>query len=215
MKISVPRELQRGVLEYGPTFVGAGLWAFAMFPQQLSWVREIYGRSFGSIAALYDRWTEVEGYGEALDEALWEIREIPSNILDLATGTGFAARRLKRLYPSAEVTGVDISPEMVAVAQHDAVADGVSVDFQVADISDLPFEDETFDLVVLQNSLPQSDEMMRVLTKDGKALVIVSLGGPWVALAWPALAMRFTDAGATQAWGKRAGLGFFGVVTKD
>lgn len=212
--MKIPSELKRAALTYAPAFIGPGIWAWAKFPEQLRWASDLYGRAFGYLSVFYDTWTEVEGYGDAFDEALLEIREIPSKILDVATGTGYVARRLKRLYPTAEVSGIDISGEMVAVALHDAIADGVDVDFQVGDASDLPYPDNHFDLVVLQNSIPYIEEMMRVLTPGGRAIVIISIGGPWVSLAWPALAEQFGAAGGESIWGRRAGPGFFGVAVK-
>ena len=207
-------DVRRTALTYGPAFLAPGLWAWAKFPEQLNWASDLYGKVFGYLAAFYDTWTEVEGYGEALNEAVNEIRTVPGHILDIATGTGYAARRLKRLFPSSEVTGVDISAEMVSVAKHDAIADGVDVLFEVGDAADLPYADNYFDLVVLQNSIPYIEEMMRVLKPGGRAIVVVSVGGPWVSLSWPTLAERFEQAGAQEVWGRRAGPGFFGIATK-
>lgn len=207
----IPSELKQVALTYGPAFMAPGLWAWAKFPEQLQWASELYGKAFGYLAAFYDTWTEVEGYGDAFGEALLEIRKPPSRILDVAAGTGYIARSLKRLFPSAEVSGVDISPEMIAVAKHDAIADGVDVEFRVADAANLPFPDNYFDLVATQNSIPYVEEIMRVLTAGGRAIFIVSIGGPWVSLAWPALAKRFEAAGAENVWGRLAGPGFFGV----
>jgi SAM-dependent methyltransferase len=212
MRIS--SELKKAALTYGPAFVAPGMWAWAKFPEQLRWASDLYGKAFGYLAAFYDTWTEVEGYGDAFEEALLEIRGVPKKMLDVATGTGYVARRLKRLYPAAEVSGIDISGEMVGVAQHDAVADAVIVDFKVGDAADLPYPDNDFDLVILQNSIPYVEEMMRVLRPGGRALFVISIGGPWISLAWPALAEKFEVAGAESVWGRRAGPGFFGVAVK-
>jgi SAM-dependent methyltransferase len=212
--MSMSSELKRAALTYGPAFVAPGMWAWAKFPEQLRWASDLYGKAFGYLAVFYDTWTEVEGYGDAFEEALLEIRGIPEKVLDVATGTGYVARRLKRLFPSAEVTGIDISGEMVAVAKHDAVADAVDVNFRVGDAAELPYPDNYFDLVVLQNSIPHTDEMMRVLVPGGKAILIISIGGPWVSFAWPAVGELFEAAGAESVWGRRAGPGFFGVALK-
>ena len=212
--MNLSSELKKAALTYAPAFVAPGLWAWAKFPEQLRWASDLYGKTFGYLAAFYDTWTEVEGYGDAFEEALLEIRGIPEKVLDVATGTGYVARKLKRLYPTAEVSGIDISSEMVGVAQHDAVADAVTVDFKVGDAADLPYPDDNFDLVVLQNSIPYVEEMMRVLKPGGRAVVVISIGGPWISLSWPALAKRFEEAGAESVWGRRAGPGFFGVAVK-
>lgn len=215
MKVSLPPGVTRAVLTYGPAFVGPAIWAYSRFPGRLAWATDAYGKMFGYLAAFYDDWTRVEGYGEPLDAALLEIPGIPSRILDLATGTGFVARRMKRLYPSAKVTGVDISEAMISVAQHDAVADGIDVTFEVADTSSLPFEDGAFDLVLMQNSIPFPAEMMRVVAPGGRLVFAVSFAGPWGMLAWNSLSRALLEAGATEARARRAGAGFYGVAFKS
>lgn len=206
--------VREALMEYGPAFVGAGLWAFAKFPGQLHWAARFYGRSFGLLASLYEDVTEVEGYGAAMNAAVGEIRNIPRRVIDLATGTGYGARVLKRLYPASQVTAVDVTGEMVSVARHLASAERLDINFEVADNSDLPFEDGSFDLVVLQNSLPYPEEMLRVTSPGGMALFVVSWAGPWVQAAWPAIAGRMEAAGASETRGRRASPGFYGVARK-
>jgi ubiquinone/menaquinone biosynthesis C-methylase UbiE len=166
------------------------------------------------VSPLYDELTEVEGYGEALEQALLDLRGVPARILDLGTGTGYAARRLKRQYPNAEVIGVDASPEMVAIARHNAEAEELDIQFEVGDAAKLRFEDAAFDLVLSQNTPPFCDEMLRLLRPRGKALLVYSFGGPWVELAWSPVARRLERSGASHARGKRAGFGFYGIARK-
>lgn len=214
MQIPLPADLTKKALTYGPAFVGAGIWLLARYPEQLKWAEDGYAKSFGAIATLYDEWTNVDGYGEAFDEAIDETRATPKRILDLATGTGFAAKRLARRFPDAEVVGIDLSEEMIAVAQHQVVAEDLNIRFEVMDSRDLDFTDETFDLVTLLNSIAYPEEMLRVLKPSGRAVVAYSFAGPWVAMAWPALQTRFEAAGAEYVWGSRAGSGFYGVARK-
>lgn len=212
--ISARDQLGRLMLTYGPVILAPGLWAYAKFPSRLRWTGDMFARIFGLAAAFYDEWTNLPGYGEPLDEALSELPSVPARILDLATGTGYVARRLKRTYPQGEVIGVDVAPNMVAMAKHDAVAEGLDIHFEVADNSALPFDDESFDLVVIQNAFPFLDEMSRVLSPGGTLLIVWSFGGPWVALAWPAMAGRLEQTGAGKTWGQRAAAGFYGMATK-
>lgn len=212
--MQIDTKLVKPALTYLPAFVGAAVWGFARHPDKLTWASDLYGRSFGTIAGLYEEWTKLEGYGEPLDAALEELRTIPRTILDLATGTGYVARLLKRKFPEAEVTGTDISEEMVGVAQHNALGEGLQIGFERADGKDLPFADGRFDLVVLQNSIVYPEEMMRVVAPGGRALIAYSFAGPWVKLAWPALASKLEDAGAEHTWGDTRGMGFFGVARK-
>jgi SAM-dependent methyltransferase len=208
-------KLVKPALTYGPAFLAPAVWAFANYPEEMGWVAGAYGKTFGVLASLYEDWTKVQGYGEALDRALEEIRTPPARALDVATGTGFVARTLKRRFPDTEVTGVDITSNMISIAQHQAVADGLDIDFRVADSADLPFDAETFDLVIVQNSIPYAEELMRVTAQGGRTLVVFSFGGPWVNLAWPSLGKRFYEAGAEYLWAATEGAGFYGVARKS
>ena len=83
----------------------------------------------------------------------------PTRVLDVGTGTGVAALAVAEWFPAADVTGVDLSPAMVAQAE----AKRGRPHFRVADASRLPFADTSFDLVVLMNAIPFFDELARVL----------------------------------------------------
>jgi len=67
-------------------------------------------------------------------------------ILDVGTGTGRAALWLARA--GAQVTGIDASEEMLAVARGRAATEGVSVRFQTGDAHALAFPDGSFDAAV-------------------------------------------------------------------
>ena len=78
--------------------------------------------------------------------------EVPStkskvHVLDIGTGSGCIAIALKKAHPEWQVTGIDISPEAIAVAKENALRNDAEVNFLVADI----FSDEigeTFNLIV-------------------------------------------------------------------
>ena len=57
-------------------------------------------------------------------------------VLDVGTGSGCIAIALKKAHPSWSVTGIDISPEAIAIARENARRNNVDVNFQVADIFD-------------------------------------------------------------------------------
>src|SRR5437870_9910741 len=162
-----PSILRGLLLSYAPAVLSPALWAFATAPERLTWTTQVSSRIFSAVSPLYDELTGVDGYGEALEQALLDLRGMPARILDLATGTGYAARRLKRQYPNAEVIGVDASAEMVAIARHNAKAEDLGIQFGVVAAAKLGLEHAGWDLVVSQNATPFRDEIWRLLRRSG------------------------------------------------
>ena len=70
------------------------------------------------------------------------------NVLDIGTGSGCIAIALKKAHPSWSVTGIDISPEAIAIARENARRNKVEVNFQVADIFDFNEETPKFEEIV-------------------------------------------------------------------
>lgn len=66
--------------------------------------------------------------------------------LDVACGTGNAAVRAAEA--GAQVTGVDLTPELFDAARLEAAQAGVTVDWVQGDAEELPFEDDSFDVVL-------------------------------------------------------------------
>ncbi|HMA24651.1 MAG TPA: class I SAM-dependent methyltransferase, partial [Gemmatimonadaceae bacterium] len=93
---------------------------------------------FGRIAKGYER-----GAAEFIARLGLEPGE---RVLDVACGTGNLAVPAARA--GASVTGVDIAPNLVAQAKARAVAEGLSISFEVGDAEQLPYEDGVFDTVV-------------------------------------------------------------------
>jgi SAM-dependent methyltransferase len=65
--------------------------------------------------------------------------------LDLATGTGEIAVRAAQ--GGADVTGLDLAPDLIEAAKERASAAGVEVAFDVGDAESLPYDDASFDTV--------------------------------------------------------------------
>ena len=98
----------------------------------------------------------------------------PGRILDVATGTGDLALELQRSCPDADVMGADFCEEMLAIARDRGLKESL-----VADGLELPFEDDSFDVVTVAFGLRNmSDwkgglqEMARVLRPSGLLLVL-------------------------------------------
>jgi len=112
----------------------------------------------------------------ALDLALEDVPS-PGRVLDLGTGTGVVALALAERYPEAAVVGIDLSPGMIDEART-KVPPGLAsrVRFEVGDASALACADGEFDLVVLSNMIPFSDELARVTAPGGMLVLSFSRG---------------------------------------
>ncbi len=69
-------------------------------------------------------------------------------ILDIGTGSGCIALSLKQRHPAWQVTGIDISPEAIAVARENATCNHLDVRFIQHDIFSANFPLLNYDLVV-------------------------------------------------------------------
>jgi len=67
-------------------------------------------------------------------------------VLDVAAGTGNAS--LPAAQAGAEVTASDLTPELLEAGRHRAEAAGLALQWVQADAEDLPFDDESFDVVI-------------------------------------------------------------------
>ncbi len=67
-------------------------------------------------------------------------------VLDVATGTGWSARNVART--GASVTAIDISDELLAAARDLSQHVHPPIDFRIADVERLPFEDGAFDGII-------------------------------------------------------------------
>jgi SAM-dependent methyltransferase len=112
-----------------------------------------------------------------LAAGLLHVRPEPERALDIGTGLGDGALLVAREFPHARVRGVDLSEEMVRRAQARIGLDPEGrVAFKVADASNLPFEDDSFDLVTQLNMPPFFNEIARVLRPGGFIVIAASWG---------------------------------------
>jgi ubiquinone/menaquinone biosynthesis C-methylase UbiE len=110
--------------------------------------------------------------------------------LELGCGTGFFLLNLVQAGVIAEGHVTDLSPRMVEVAVRNAGSLGFSVEGRVADAEALPYDDDTFDLVVghaVLHHIPDLDtamrEVLRVLKPGGRFVFAgePTEKGDWVA----------------------------------
>ncbi len=100
----------------------------------------------------------------------------PGTILDVGCGTGKLLRSASQRFPAAKLVGVDAAIEMVKQARS-STPDG-TIQFQQATAEELPFLNDSFDLVFStmtfhhwQNQKRGAAEVARVLTPNGRWLL--------------------------------------------
>lgn len=114
-------------------------------------------------------------------------------VLDIGTGPGLLALELvPHVTPDGHVTGIDVSGDMLAVAEHHRrqLADAALLTFREGDATALPFADSSFDAIAstqvfeyvadVERAL---DEAHRVLRSGGRLLV---LDTDWDSIVWHA-----------------------------
>lgn len=139
-------------------------------------------RKYNWIAPVYDLFgllVESKARRRALE--MIDIRG-GENILEVALGTGLNFVEMLRRNPNGWVFGIDISPKMLKKAQKRIAKTGrKNYTLRLCDCRHLPFEENTFDIVVneyLLDILPSSDfipilsEFKRVLKQGGKMVLV-------------------------------------------
>ena len=93
-------------------------------------------------------------------------------VLDVAAGTGNAS--IPAAQRGANVTASDLTPELLDAGRERAKAAGVELEWAVADAEHLPFEDESFDIVMSAIGVmfaphhgAAADELVRVCRPGG------------------------------------------------
>ncbi|MBT4489464.1 MAG: methyltransferase domain-containing protein [Rhodospirillaceae bacterium] len=132
-------------------------------------------REYSHLADRYeDKWAF---YVEAtVRETMYRLPpDLGHRVLDIACGTGALLRAVRAAYPAAELTGTDLSPEMLAQARKNLPAE---VALHTASADDLPFPDDCFDTVVTTSAFHYFQlpfdvlrEVHRILRPGGRLIL--------------------------------------------
>ncbi|MFZ1382480.1 MAG: class I SAM-dependent methyltransferase [Scrofimicrobium sp.] len=131
---------------------------------------------FDAVAPNYDFTNDLISLGQVF---IWRravnqaIKVGPGDqVLDVAAGTGTSSMALRKT--GAQVVAVDLSPGMIEVGR----TRNPEIDFVLGSVTDLPFEDDSFDAVTISFGLRNVDqvnealsEMVRVTRPGGVVLV--------------------------------------------
>ncbi|ORX85170.1 putative methyltransferase type 11 [Anaeromyces robustus] len=117
---------------------------------------------------------EIEKYGEF------------ETLLDAGCGTAPMISLLKEKYPNKKYTGIDLSPKMIEQAKKKNLE---NTEFIVGDCENLPFQDNSFDIVINSHSFHHYpnvqdffNEVYRVLKPNGKLILRDHTGNKLVQL---------------------------------
>lgn len=152
---------------------------------------------FSGIAGSYDRFNLLSSMG--IDRA-WRKRAVAlsrlkqgDRVLDLCAGTGDLTLAYAASGLPSQVVGTDFVAEMLSVAQSKIARrlPAVPVSFSQADAQDLPFEDDSFDVVSVAfgvRNLPDRSanfrEVRRVLRPGGRYVVLEFSRPPFAPFRW-------------------------------
>ncbi|MEL6927489.1 MAG: class I SAM-dependent methyltransferase [Cyanobacteria bacterium J06600_6] len=110
-----------------------------------------------------------QSYHQALQT---QITAAPQSILDLGCGIGMSTQALQDIYPQAQVTGVDLSPYFLAVAQYRSRQHGSQIKWRHCAAEATGLGDRSFDLVsacLMFHELPTS--AAQAIIKEARCLL--------------------------------------------
>lgn len=138
-------------------------------------------------------------YAGLVDQALPEITMIghtgPLKVLDAGIGTGaFAAAFAARCPSELELTGVDVSNEMLRQAERHLLDRNLAAQLLQGDVNNLPFPDDSFDVILAAHVIehmakPERTlaELFRALKPGGILIACItkrSSAGTYIQLKW-------------------------------
>ncbi len=158
-------------------------------PAELSSER-VY-RIFSAIADEYEKFNNYSSMGFYKKWLRGMVESAPidetSSVLDIAGGTGDVSFAVADMRHPAHIQLTDLVPEMLEVAKrHYAEGSGANtaIDFDVVDAHDIPYDDDSFDVVTMAygiRNMPDREkalgEILRVL-KPGGSLVCLEFSTP-------------------------------------
>ena len=116
------------------------------------------------------------------DGRAWVCSQARGRVLELAAGT---ARNLPFYPDGVQVTGIELSPEMLTLARERVRTLGHDADLRLGDAQNLEFEDESFDTVTctlgfctIPDTTTAAREAYRVLRPGGHLLMLEHVRSP-------------------------------------
>ncbi|MBI5055217.1 MAG: bifunctional demethylmenaquinone methyltransferase/2-methoxy-6-polyprenyl-1,4-benzoquinol methylase UbiE [Nitrospirae bacterium] len=149
---------------------------------------------FSKIAPRYDLLNRLLSLGIDSHWRKFAVGQLPKVInarfLDVATGTCDVALEIVKQYPDAKVTGVDFSEGMLEFGREKVKRAGLEnkIEVRFADVTALPFEDNTFDGVTIAFGIRNVQDFKKGISEMGR---VVKPGGKVVILEFTSIQNRF------------------------
>ncbi len=136
--------------------------------------------------------------------------------LEVGCGPGFLTGAVATLIPQGRAVGIDLSAEMMAVANTVVAPEHPNVAFEQGSAYELPFDDDSFDFAYsrlvyqhLADPLAALAEARRVVRPGGKVCVL-DIDDGWLSLhpsgpAFAAFTQRVIDAKTTESGDRQVG----------
>jgi len=174
--------------------------------QQLEQIRDVQKKTWNQSSPGWKKWDELtmDFLRPVGDEIIRMLKPGGNDyVLDIAAGTGEPGLTIATMLSGGKVMITDLAEGMLEVARENAAQRGIpNVETLVCDVSELPFEDNTFDAISCRmgfmffpDMLLAAKEMMRVL-KPGGRLAAAVWNGPennlWFTTAMSSVAKNMT-----------------------
>jgi len=147
---------------------------------------------FDNVAGRYDLLNRLLSMGVDTSWRKRLIREMktfdPKHILDMATGTADLAVMMAQQLKTTQITGIDLSPNMVTLARQKVIQLGLDdrLEVQVGDSEDIGFEDNSFDAAMVSfgvrnfEDLPKGLAELHRVIKPGTPLMVLEFSKPTI-----------------------------------
>jgi ubiquinone/menaquinone biosynthesis C-methylase UbiE len=134
----------------------------------------------GSFAKWYDKNTRENRLGEMRAYAQEALKFLSDqhNCLEIAPGPGYFSIELAKM-GNFNITGMDISKDFIEICKNNASRENLQINFVVGNVSEMPFEDNSFEFIFcsaafknFKESVKALQEMYRVLKENCTCLIM-------------------------------------------
>jgi ubiquinone/menaquinone biosynthesis C-methylase UbiE len=145
-------------------------------------VPSIEGLDDRKVAEAFEKMNKTPPFKVLRKRVVSELKKLrPISVtLDLGCGTGNLIIKIAKTFPESEIIGVDISTEILKIAKENVEKKvrNQEIKFEIGNAENLPFPDDSIDLIVSSLSLhhwlnPSKalKEIYRVLGQEGKCVI--------------------------------------------